>query len=138
LPSRYQKEIEEILEKVNDDTEQRVVTNPVRRKFSAHRAVNARNVNTSRSLSLSPLNSKKLLLAGLSMMLLGVFLNGMNSVFAPWALWGSILLLSLSYTTHFIKKKRRVQKRWRGEVIDDSNSGIPFTWKDLWRRLIRH
>ena len=137
MSDRYQREIEEILEKVNDDLEQSVVTKYSRRKPSPVSRVMPKTSRSQSPTRRTSSDARKWMLIGLLGLVLGVFLNGMGLMVAPFVLWGSILLLGTSYAIYFIGKSRRVEKRWRGEVIDDSIVKGPGNLADLWRRFRR-
>ncbi len=114
MPRRYEKEIEEILNR--DDRRAR--------RTERVRSVTRRVTVTPRRLSFS---SGKLMLAG-------VLLIAAGWIFKPlFVLLASVgaLLFVAGYIAYFARSRTQpVEKRWRGEVVN-----FPDSWPNRFRRL---
>jgi hypothetical protein len=131
MAQRYQREIEEILEKVNEDhpPEGSTKRTASRKKEPLPRKPR-RDSPLFGSFNFSP---TRLLVGGVVLLFLALVLNG-TALAAP-AAWLGIGLLVGAYIMFFTKPRRPVERRWRGQSIDDEPEEGPF--QRLWRWLTR-
>ncbi len=126
MPEQYQKEIEEILERVSNLPKQR----GRRRRRSLFRAF-LRGLGSflgGRSWKLSP---GRIMLGALILLLLALwFRSSMPGLVGPIA-WAAVILFILGYAFFFINPRAPYEKRWRGQPVDDS---LPLPW---WERIRR-
>ena len=119
MGQRYQREIEEILDKVNEDQP----TGPTARSASGSRRERAaQRIRAPREgsrfrLEFSP---SKLLLGGIALLLVSfaMLLMGLTTFAAPIA-WVGIAAFIGAYVLFFTKPRRTVERRWRGQSIED-------------------
>ncbi|MDP6823557.1 MAG: hypothetical protein QF554_09720 [Dehalococcoidia bacterium] len=114
MPRRYEKEIEEIIDR--DDRR-------------ARRAERVQKVTRRVSVSKSQMtfSSGNVMLIGVVLIVVGLILK---SLFAPLAAIGALLLV-VGYVMYFTRSRRGpYQKRWRGEVVDFQDS-----WSNRFRRF---
>ncbi|MCX8251387.1 MAG: DUF3040 domain-containing protein [Dehalococcoidia bacterium] len=114
MPRRYEKEIEEIIDR--DDRR-------------ARRAERVRS--TSRQISVPrprlALSSINLMMAGIALIIGGLILK---SLFVLLALVGALLFVA-GYIVYFTRtRQQRFQKGWRGEVVD-----FPDSWSNRFRKF---
>ena len=132
MSNRYQREIEEILEQVNEDA-------PTGRqpKGRASRAQGARATRQPRSRAnpRAALTSRRLMLAGIVLIVSSLLFIGLVPSLAGPAVWLGIFLLITGYVVYFTKPRRTVERRWRGEIIEDEPepNGIERFWRWLTR-----
>ena len=124
MPKRYEEEIEEILKQVGE-----VDPGPVRRRRSFLGLLGA---YVSRLLgggtwAITP--GRVMLTAGV-VLLLGLLMPMLvqASIWA-WLAWGGLILFIVGYAMFFIRP-RKVEKRWRGQPVDDGD-------ESPWERLRR-
>ena len=130
MSQRYQKEIEEILEQVNEEPP---AASGSGRKPRIGGTSRARSAGTRRSSALPPLTIGKVMLVGLVLLLLSPLLGGWG-LMAPAALGGIALIIG-AYVVYFTKPRRQVERRWRGQLIEDEPepSGLASFWRWLTR-----
>ena len=125
MPQRYEDEIEEILKQVGE-----VGPGPVRRRRSFFSLLGAyiSKLLGGGAWSITP--GRVMLVAGI-VLLLGLLMPSLApaGIWAPLA-WGGLILFIVGYAMFFIRP-RKVEKRWRGQPIDDADEGI---WARLRRR----
>jgi hypothetical protein len=132
MSERYQKEIEEILEQVNEDAP---VTSSSGRKLRPWEVARAQSSEARPLKARAPfrLTIGKVLLAGVVLLVLSPLL-GSFGLMAP-AAWGGIILIIGAYVAYFAKPRRKIERRWRGEIIDDDPE--PTGLSRVWRWLTR-
>ena len=114
MPRRYEKEIEEII----DRDEKR-----------ARRTDRVRSVSKRVSISKSrlTLSSGNLMMAGIALIVVGFVLK---SLFVILGTVGALLFVA-GYIMYFTRSRQQPnQKRWRGEVVDFQDS-----WSNKFRRF---
>ena len=130
MSQRYQKEIEEILEQANieaaegkDSGRARTQENPKPKQPRMPKARRSFRFTTG-----------KLLLAGVVLLLLSPLLGSLFNLMAP-AAWLGIGLIVASYVIYFTKPRRTIERRWRGQLIEDEPE--PNVLQRLWHWLTR-
>ena len=127
VAQRYQREIEEILGQSGDDEPD---SGAERAKPS--RAPRRRARSPRRSLgSLLRLTPGRLLLAGVALLILSVLLKALDAPGVTPFLWASVVLFVFAYVSYFTRPRRTVERRWRGQLMDDPQPAGPFS--RLWR-----
>ena len=127
MAQRYQREIEEILGQTGEDEMgsggERVKTPnaPRRTSRSPRRRLGA-------FIRLTP---GRLLVTGIGLLLLSVLLKALDAPGVTPFLWASVVLFVFAYVVYFTKPRRTVERRWRGQPMDDPQPAGPFS--RLWR-----
>ncbi|MDW8120129.1 MAG: hypothetical protein RMK40_05740 [Chloroflexota bacterium] len=70
-----------------------------------------------------------LLVLGVLALVAAVVAQGPLRGWGTWVFWGGVVLLLAAYATYWARRTPRVEKRWRGRPVDDSEG-----W---WRRVRR-
>ncbi|MEX2599706.1 MAG: hypothetical protein WD533_08630 [Dehalococcoidia bacterium] len=132
MAQRYQREIEEILDKVNDGAPEEGGQKRTGSQRKAAQPKRAPRSGPSRfpSLSISPV---RLLVIGVVLLFAALVLP--SGIAAP-AAWLGIGLLVVAYIMFFTKPRRGTERRWRGQVIDDG-SPEESPLQRFWRWLTR-
>jgi len=132
MANRYQREIEEILEQVNEDAPSG--TKPRGRAPQAQRARSGGRPRSGAGLR-TVFTSGRLMLAGVILIISSLLLIGVVPSLSGPAVWLGIFLLITGYVVHFAKPRRTIERRWRGESIEDQPelSGIERLWRWLTR-----
>lgn len=130
MSQRYQKEIEEILEQVNEEPPTVAGSG---RKFRAHGQVHAESESGVKPRAKFQLTIGKIMLAGVVLIFLSPLLGGLG-LMAPAALGGIVLIIG-GYVMYFTKPRRQVERRWRGQLIEDESESIGFS--RFWHWLTR-
>ena len=130
MSQRYQKEIEEILEQANVETSEGKDQGRSRTRENP-KPTQARAPKAKRSFRLS---TGKLLLAGVVLLLASPILGSLFNLMAP-AAWLGIGLIVTSYVIYFTKPRPTIERRWRGQLIEDEPE--PNALQRLWRWLTR-
>lgn len=129
MSNRYQREIEEILGQVNDDTPADQV-GAKRRQLTQQGTLKAPGGGSRLSFS-----TGRLMLMGVGLLVLSLPLGAFVPVVAaPAALLGIALFIG-AYVVFFSKPRSRSSKMWRGENIEDlpMQSGLHRFWGWLTR-----
>ncbi len=126
MSSRYQREIEDILEKSGDLSPGKKRRAPNRRSFRRLVWLYLKQMLGGRALSITP---GRVMLIGfvllLSMLLIMPFVAGVTGYLA----WAGLLLFIIGYGM-VLARPPRIEKRWRGESIEKANG----SWLDRIRR----
>ena len=130
MGQRYQREIEEILLKANEDAPDDGQKRPRNPQRSARRAPPSRG--RGRSLRFT---SGRLLAMGVAVLAVALILNVFGVPFVTPLLWASVALVVIAYISYFTKPRRTVEKRWRGQPIEDAPG--PSSLSRIWRWIIR-
>ncbi len=140
MSQRYKKEIEEILEQSSDlpagrskPKEDRLEK---RQRSSVAGGVAPRPAGWrigGRRWSLSP---GRLMLTGIVLLLVGLIFHMTLKEVVPGVVeplvWAGIALFVLAYILFFVQPRQKVEKRWRGRLVEDGPSSQP-----LWNRIRR-
>jgi hypothetical protein len=130
MSNRYQREIEEILEQVNEDAP--TGAQPKGRAGQVQRATRRPRSGANPSAAFT---SGRLMLAGVALIVSSLLFIGLLPSLAGPAVWLGIFLLITGYVVYFAKPRRTVERRWRGEIIEDEPepNGIERFWRWLTR-----
>lgn len=126
MAQRYQREIEEILGQSGDEGQGegsgggRRPRAP-RRRRSPRRALGA----------LVRPTPGRLLFAGIALLILAVVLNALDAPGVRPFFWASVVLFVFAYVAYFTRPRRTVERRWRGQPMDDPQPAGPIS--RLWR-----
>ena len=128
MSSKYQREIEEILEKSGDLGSTRAPNRPPEEKESLFRLVGLyiKNALSGNLWSLSP---GRVMLIGLlllfSMLIVMQFVPGIPGLLA----WAGLLIFIVGYGM-VLAKPPKIEKRWRGQSMEENG-------ESLWNRFLR-
>ena len=129
MSQRYQKEIEEILEHVNEEPPKQRRGGSSRPRGESGSAPPRAPRSPSRfALRVSP---GRLMLIGLALLFISLIsLSLLPMLASPSALVG-IGLFIVAYVLFFAKPRRSVERRWRGQSIEDEpvDSGLTRFWR---------
>jgi hypothetical protein len=136
MSDRYRKEIEEILERVNEkrtpSANARPSQQPPRRSESTPRRPQPRRAGPSSPL----ITPGRLFLAGIVLLLAALVLNGTTlGAYAGILTWIGIALFVIAYVRYFTAPRRDSERRWRGQSIEDPQPEGPLV--RFWRWLNR-
>lgn len=135
MSQRYQREIEEILGKANDG--EAPPEAPARGRRAPSRAAPPRRPRRF-ALDFTPgsmfVAGVVLLLAALVVNLLNVTVAGFGAA-GPLA-WVGIGLFIFAYISYFTRPRRTIERRWRGQSIEDAPGGGGPLGR-LWRWITR-
>ena len=129
MSQRYQKEIEEILEQANVDGAEGKEPGRSRTQESS-RPKTSRQPKAGRGFRLT---AGKVLLAGIVLLFLSPVLWSIGLM--ELAAWTGIGLIIASYVIYFTKPRRAVERRWRGQPLEDEPEQNAL--QRLWRWLTR-
>lgn len=130
MSQRYQKEIEEILEQVNEDAP---TSSASGRKLRPWETARAQQTGTRKPKASFQITLGKVLLAGVVLLIVSPLLGNLG-LMAP-AAWLGIILIIGAYVSYFARPRRQVERRWRGQSIEDVPE--PSGFSRIWRWLTR-
>ena len=117
MPSRYQREIEQILEQAGEPAPSASGAEPKRRSFRKLVWLYAKQSLSGRPLSISP---GRIMLAGFVLLL--SFLIVTPFLGLPGLLgWAGLVIFIIGYGM-LLARPPRIEKRWRGELIEMDGS----------------
>lgn len=133
MANRYQREIEEILGQANEEASGADAESVGKAKPAGRRMRPPRSRRSPRSsLHVTP---GRLLRAGLAALAAALLLTILGvGVATPFA-WLGVALIIIAYVTFFIQPRRTVERRWRGQPLDDPPEPGPLS--QLWRWITR-
>ena len=129
MSQRYQREIEEILDQVNEDA-------PAGKGRSKQGQLKQqRQPRTPGARPRWGMSTGRLMLMGIGLLVTSLLLVGIFPPLAAPAAWLGIALFIGAYVVFFAKPRPRVEKRWRGQSIEDgpTQSGLQRFWSWLTR-----
>ncbi len=134
MGQRYQREIEEILDKVNED---QPAEGGRKRKAGPQQEQRPRRPNRNRAVSKLSLRISpgRLLVTGIVLLVAALVLSGMGAALAVPAAWIGIGLFVVAYILFFTRPRSNLEKRWRGQIIEDEPEVGPV--RRLWRWISR-
>ena len=127
MAQRYQREIEEILGQTGEDGEG---AGPDGSKPPRTQSRVSRPRGPGLGRFLRP-TSGRLLLAGIVLLVLSVLLKALDAPGVTPFLWASVVLFVFAYVVYFTRPRRTVERRWRGQPMDDPQPAGPLS--RLWR-----
>ena len=134
MAQRYQREIEEILGKVNED---QPAETGAAGSARPRRAVSPKPPSAARRSSRFRLNFSpgRMLITGVALLFAALLFLAIAPALAQPAAWVGIGLFVLAYVLFFVKPRRTVERRWRGQSIEDPVEPNPL--ERLWRWVSR-
>ena len=127
MAQRYQREIEEILGQTGED-EPGAGGERVKTPNAPRRASRSLRRRLGAFIRLTP---GRLLVAGIGLLILSVLLKALDAPGVTPFLWASVVLFVFAYVVYFTRPRRTVERRWRGQPMDDPQPAGPFS--RLWR-----
>lgn len=125
MPQRFQREIEEILQRSSQLPE----GNVARRRAGPLGFVPSSPRDVLRSIS-----PGKILFASLALLLSALFVRSVAPGVVGLLLWTSLVLFIIAYAMFFARwEGKGIERRWRGQVIESPPH--PSRWQRLRRRL---
>ena len=127
MAQRYQREIEEILGQAGEEGQgagpggSKPPRSPRRVSRSPRRRLGA----------LIRPTPGRLLLAGIVLLILAVVFNALDAPGVRPFFWASVVLFVFAYVAYFTRPRRTVERRWRGQPMDDPQPAGPLS--RLWR-----
>ena len=126
---RYQREIEEILDQVNEEPADK--TGSRRRPRSGRAGSEVRPEGSPRPRLAFDFSPGRLFLIGAGMLVAALVLSVFGFVFAAVFAWIGIGLFVVAYIRYFARPRRSVDRMWRGQSIEDPpQPSAPSRW---WR-----
>ncbi len=125
MAQRYQREIEEILGQTGEEGGGSDGSKPPRSPRRVARAPRRRLGRFVRP------TYGRLLLAGIALFVLSVLLRALDAPGVTPFLWASVALFVFAYVAYFTRPRRTVERRWRGQPMDDPEPAGPLS--RLWR-----
>ena len=127
MAQRYQREIEEILGQAGEEGSG---TGPDGSKPPRRPRRVSRSPRRGLSAFIRP-TPGRLLLAGIALLVLAVVLNALDAPGVRPFFWASVVLFVFAYVAYFTRPRRTVERRWRGQPMDDPQPAGPLS--RLWR-----
>jgi hypothetical protein len=143
---RYEREIAELLEKMDDFVPEKA---PRRKKRPPKSRIQqwirfVLSLPFFSSTSIMTITPTSLIVASIILALMGYLLRDLYRPAAPWASMVSVLLLLSALLVSVTRRRRRNQQRWRGRVIEFESyrsasflSRLHYYWhrilKSLWQ-----
>ncbi|MYA50319.1 MAG: DUF2207 domain-containing protein [Chloroflexi bacterium] len=127
MAQRYQREIEEILGQAGEEGEG-AGSDGSKPPRSPRRVARAPRRRLGRLVRPTP---GRLLLAGIVLLILAVVLNALDAPGVRPFFWASVVLFVFAYVAYFTRPRRTVERRWRGQPMDDPQPAGPLS--RLWR-----
>ena len=127
MAQRYQREIEEILGQAGEEGEG-AGSDGSKPPRSPRRVARAPRRRLGRLVRPTP---RRLLLAGIVLLILAVVLNALDAPGVRPFFWASVVLFVFAYVAYFTRPRRTVERRWRGQPMDDPQPAGPLS--RLWR-----
>ena len=127
MAQRYQREIEEILGQAGEEGDG-AGSDGSKPPRSPRRVARAPRRRLGRFVRPTP---GRLLLAGIVLLILAVVLNALDAPGVRPFFWASVVLFVFAYVAYFTRPRRTVERRWRGQPMDDPQPAGPLS--RLWR-----
>ena len=130
MSDQYQKEIEEILKKAGESPQHPVEQQPRPGLWRLLRQFFRQSMG-GRGWSISP---GRVMLTAVSLLLAALVLRMfIPSVVGPLALVG-LLLFIVGYGMFFVSPRKGLEKKWRGQLIEEPTRNALATWWERFRR----
>lgn len=127
MAQRYQREIEEILGQTGEEG-QGAGSDGAKPPRSSRRPSRSPGRGVRTFIRPTP---GRLLLTGIVLLILTVVLNALDAPGAGPFFWASVALFVFAYVAYFTRPRRTIERRWRGQPMDDPQPAGPFS--RLWR-----
>lgn len=119
MPDNIEKQIEEILNRLDQFVPEEGVVRRFRRRS---RAANLQRAIAAR---LGRISLGQVMLTGIAVILLALLFRRVNPMLANWAVIAGLILFFTSFALSLRwGRGRRVERRWRGQVIDLSQPSL--------------
>ena len=134
MAQRYQREIEEILGEVNDEGAHEAGSKRTARSRAESRPRPGDRVRMSPSVRFQ-FSPGWLLTAGVALLIGALLLTMFGVSFAAPVAWLGVGLFVLAYVLFFARPRRTVDRRWRGQSIEDEPppGGLGRVWRWITR-----
>ena len=141
-PDKVQREIEELLDKLDTFVpEERLAEKIRKRRKQQQRVDSGPNFFERARRRVSQVSLGQLLLAGLALMLIGWLFDDALGSWSRWVMYGGLLLTIVAFALSVISGgtrttvgARHVQKRWRGQIIEYSETSRMDRIREWFRR----
>ena len=131
MPSRYQREIEDILEKAGEEgPRRRPRRSSDRRSFRQLVWLYVRQSLSGNLFSISP---GRIMLLGFVLLLSFLLVRPFNAGVAGMLAWAGLIIFIVGYGIILVRPPK-IEKRWRGQSVEMGPSG--GSWLDRIRRRI--
>ena len=131
MPSRYQREIEDILERAGEEEpKQRPRRAPDRRSFRQLVGLYVKQSLSGNLLSISP---GRIMLLGFVLLLSFLLVRPFSAGVAGMLAWAGLIIFIIGYGMVLVRPPK-IEKRWRGQSVEMKPSGS--SWLDRIRRKI--
>lgn len=131
MPSRYQREIEDILERAGEDTPKRPLRrSPDRRSLRQLVWLYVKQSLSGNLLSISP---GRIMLLGLVLLLSFLLVSPFSGGIAGMLAWAGLIIFIIGYGMVLVRPPK-IEKRWRGQPVEMGSPG--GSWLDRIRRRI--
>ena len=132
MPDKLEREVEEILEKLD-----RFVPEEGRLARSRRRTAQAIGGFFQPLLArFSRVSLGQLMLASLLLVLVAFFFRGASPGLARWLIIGGLILFVGAFVLSFLGGRSRSERRWRGRVIDLSEPSLATRLRNWFRRQV--
>lgn len=128
MPDKFIKEIEEILEQAERSGPQDTSKSPSKEGRRQRYPFNPLR-GISRLRELIRISPGRVMLAGISLLLVAVLLNTVVPGSVHLLVWAGIVLFFIAYGLFFLRPSFQYERRWRGRLVEDRVS--------LWGKLKR-
>ena len=129
MPSRYQREIEDILEKAGEEGPRRRPQRPRERR--SLRQLVWLYVRQSLSGNLFSISPGRIMLLGFVLLLSFLLVRPFNGGVAGMLAWAGLIIFIIGYGMVLVRPPK-IEKRWRGQSVEIGSSGD--SWLDRIRR----
>jgi hypothetical protein len=121
MSDNIEREIEEILSKLDEFVPEESVARRMRRRSSNWAA----NLNRAIASRLARISLGQVMLAALALVLVALLFGRVNPLLARWVIIAGLILFFTSFILSLrLGRGRSVQKRWRGQVIHLSQPSL--------------
>ena len=140
-PDKVQREIEELLDKLDTFVPEERLAEKIRKRRTQQRADNGPSLFERARRRLSQISLGQLMLAGLALMLIGWLFDDALGSWSTWVTLGGLVLTVIAFVlsvmsggTRTTVGARHVQKRWRGQIIEYSEASRMDRIREWFRR----
>lgn len=133
MPEQYKKEIEEILRQAGEEPTAPVELQPRPGLWRLTRQYFRQSMG-SKGWSISP---GRVMLTAVSLLLVALLLRAfIPGVVGPLALVG-LLLFMVGYGMFFVNPRKSPEKKWRGQLVEDTSENALTAWWERFRRRLK-
>lgn len=121
MTDKYVQEIEEILKKAEASDNQEEIEKSKSRRFANLPGGKLMN-KVFGLLKIDQISSRKVMIVGLSILVLALLLNALMPGGVHLLIWTGLVLIVVTYGVFVARPGLRHEKRWRGRVIEETES----------------